>query len=210
MFQQKIQMSVSDTLTIRWESNWSNLQIKFNTTDVENITDKSILEAGKWFALPNGKNLFVRLVKNELEIWDGSEELLSGLKSGQSDQFSMAWKVLMGVSILFVLFSFVGFSAYFSEASEQLDLYMALAIVALGLSYLGLALWARKTKEKLPLKIAMSLQILITIVSVLGGGIPTVLNGLVIYQLYRGINAEPLRTAKIEQMHDTGLLDDNL
>jgi hypothetical protein len=211
MFQHKIQLSDFETLSLRWQSDWSHLTIKFNTTEVENITNKTILEAGKWFALPTGKNLFVRLVKNELEVWDGSDELMSGLKSGQSDKYGQAWKMLIGCGIVITLLG-VGIGSGFASDTKAatLELSIGIGLTGLGLGYIGLALWARKIKEKLPLQIAMGVHSILAVLMLLGGTVPGILNAIVLYNLYKGLKAEPLKTTKFQYVKDTGLLDDDL
>jgi hypothetical protein len=216
MFQHKVQLSDSEALSLRWTADWSLLTIKFNTTQLENITDKSVLEAGKWFTLPTGKNLFVRLVKGELEVWDGTTELMSGLKSGQSDHYGMAWKILIGCGIVFsllglsVIVNIVSNDGTSSELGIEIGFGFGIALAILGLGYVGLALWARKTKEKLPLQIAMGVHSVVSLCMLLTGLIPSLINGIIINGLYKGIKAEPLRTNKFESVEDTGLLDDDL
>jgi hypothetical protein len=208
MFQHKVQLSDSETLSLRWTADWSLLTIKFNTTQLENITDKSVLEAGKWFTLPTGKNLFVRLVKGELEVWDGTSELMSGLKSGQSDNFGQAWKMLLAFGIILTLLGIA--IASVQNAKIEYDLVYRFIFCALGSIYIGLALWARKTKEKAPLKIAIGVHSIFLLCMSIGGILRTILNSMLFYSLYKGLKAEPLKTTKFESVEDTGLLDDDL
>ena len=85
MSQIEIQITVSDFLKIHSNRYWSNCTVHWNTTKIADFSDKKSLEAGKWLSLPNGKPVFIRLWRQELEVWDGQKELVSGLNSGESN-----------------------------------------------------------------------------------------------------------------------------
>jgi hypothetical protein len=205
-FQRKIQLSEFDLLTLRWDANWANLNVKFNATDLDSFTDKESLQMGKWVTLPTGKTLMVRLVKEELEVWDGKDELVSGLKSGESDHFAAAWKTLIGYGIVFLIIG----SVVFANNESKMEFGIPLGVSALGAVYIALANWARNKQEKMPLKIAIGIQGLITVLTFLSGILPAVLMAILIYSLYKGINANPLKISKIEYIENEDLLDDAL
>jgi hypothetical protein len=206
MFQRKIQLSESELLTLRWDKNWTSLLITFNNTDVGSFADKASLEAGKWVQLPNGKQLLVRLVKQELEIWDGSNELVSGLRSGESDHFANAWKALIPYGVVFILF---GISTCSVNDTELKSTTPILSVV--GLIYIGLALWAKKKLDKTPLRIALVVSGLFLIISFLfGGGLPLIIMGVLGYYLYKGVSAKPLQQSVVERIEVTDLLDDGI
>jgi hypothetical protein len=205
-FQRKIQLSEFDLLTLRWDANWANLNVKFNATDLDSFTDKASLEMGKWVTLPTGKTLMVRLVKDELEVWDGKDELVSGLKSGESDHFGAAWKALIGYGIIFLIIG----SVVFSNNENKMDLGITAGFSALGAAYIALANWARNKQEKMPLKIAMGVHGLLTVLTFLSGIFPAILMAILLYSLYKGVNSNPLKTTKIEYIENDDLLDDAL
>jgi hypothetical protein len=205
MFQRKIQLSESELLTLRWDKAWTSLLIKFNNTEVGSFADKSSLEAGKWVQLPNGKQLLVRLVKQELEIWDGSNELVSGLRSGESDHFANAWKALIPYGVVFLL---AGISRIFTSDWVSIGVIF----LTIGSFYIGLALWARKKIDKIPLYIALVLNGLLCLVSLASGGLLLIVAilGILVYYLYKGVSAKPSQKSVVEQIEVTDLLDDGI
>jgi hypothetical protein len=207
MFQRKIQLSESELLTLRWDKAWTSLLIKFNNTDVGSFADKSSLEAGKWVQLPNGKQFLVRLVKQELEIWDGSNELVSGLRSGESDHFANAWKALIPYGFLFAI---IGISTVIINDADM-NIGVSTSIAGVGSLYIGLALWARAKLDKTPLYIALAVSGLLCLGSLLVGGLlPMAIMGVLFYYLYKGVAAKPLQKSVIEEIGITDLLDDGI
>jgi hypothetical protein len=206
MLQRKIQLSESELLTLRWDKSWTSLLIKFNNTDVGSFADKSSLETGKWILLPNGKQLLVRLVKQELEIWDGSNELVSGLRSGESDHFANAWKALIPFGVLFTLF---GISTCSVNDTELISTSPILSVV--GLIYIGLALWARKKLDKTPLYIAIVVSVLFSFGGLVAGEVfGRAIMVILDYYLLRGVSAKPLQQSVVERVEITDLLDDGI
>jgi hypothetical protein len=206
MLQQKIQLSESELLTLRWDKAWTSLLIKFNNTEVGSFADKASLETGKWILLPNGKQLLVRLVKQELEIWDGSNELVSGLRSGESDHFANAWKALIPFGVLFVIIGISTCSMNETELKGAMPIFSAI-----GLTYIGLALWARTKLDKTPLYIALAVSGLLCLGSLLVGGLmPMAIMGVLFYYLYKGVVAKPLQKSVVEEIGITDLLDDGI
>jgi hypothetical protein len=211
MLQRKIQLSESELLTLRWDKAWTSLLIKFNNTDVGSFADKSSLETGKWILLPNGKQLLVRLVKQELEIWDGSNELVSGLKSGESDHFANAWKALIPYGVFFTLMGIVIIFTNDNGSDREENLVIFSIIVIVGLAYIGLALWARKKLDKTPLYIALGINGLFFLGGLVSGGLlPMAILGVLIYYLYKGVAAKPLQKSVVEEIGVTDLLDDSI
>jgi hypothetical protein len=206
MFQRKIQLSESELLTLRWDKAWTSLLIKFNNADVGFFADKASLETGKWILLPNGKQLLVRLVKQELEIWDGSNELVSGLKSGESDHFANAWKALIPFGVVFIL---VGISTCSVNDKELKSTTPILSVV--GLIYIVLALWARKRLDKTPLYIAIIVSVLFSFGGLVAGGVfGRSIMVILDYYLLRGVSAKPLHQSVVERIEATDLLDDGI
>jgi hypothetical protein len=211
MFQRKIQLSESELLTLRWDKAWTSLLIKFNNTDVGSFADKSSLEAGKWVQLPNGKQLLVRLVKQELEIWDGSNELVSGLRSGESDHFANAWKALIPYGIFFTLMGIIVIFIDNNESDREENFVIFSVVVIIGLAYIGLALWARKKLDKTPLYIALVVNGILFLGGLVSGGLlPMAILGVLIYYLYKGVSAKPSQKSVVEQIEVTDLLDDGI
>ncbi len=206
MFQQKIQLSESELLTLIWAKNWTSLLMKFNDTDLDSFSDRASLEAGKWILLPNGKQLLVRLVKQELEIWDGSKELVSGLKSGESDHFSNAWKALISYGILFIIF---GISTC---TVNEIELKGASSFFAIaGLICIGLAFWAKTKLDKTPLYIALAINGIFCIVLFLSKGwLLIAIMSVLFYYLHKGVSAQPLQKSEAKYNQATNLLDDNI
>jgi hypothetical protein len=209
MLQRKIQLSESELLTLRWDKAWTSLLIKFNNTDVGSFADKASLETGKWILLPNGKQLLVRLVKQELEIWDGSNELVSGLKSGESDHFANAWKALIPFGIVLIL---IGIARIFITDNDiESDLFTFLIIAIVGLAYIGLALWAREKLDKTPLYIAIVVSVLFSLGGLVAGEVfGRAIMGVLDYYLLRGVAAKPLQKSVVEEIGVTDLLDDSI
>jgi hypothetical protein len=206
MFQRKIQLSESELLTLRWDKTWTSLLIKFNNTDVGSFADNASLETGKWILLPNGKQLLVRLVKQELEIWDGSNELVSGLRSGESDHFANAWKALIPFGVVFTLF---GISTCSVNDTELISTSPILSVV--GLIYIGLALWARKKLDKTPLYIAIVVSVLFSFGGLVAGEVfGRAIMVILDYYLLRGVSAKPLQQSVVERVEITDLLDDGI
>jgi hypothetical protein len=206
MLQRKIQLSESELLTLRWDKAWTSLLIKFNNTDVGSFADNASLETGKWILLPNGKQLLVRLVKQELEIWDGSNELVSGLKSGESDHFANAWKALIPFGVVFTLF---GISTCSVNDTELISTSPILSVV--GLIYIGLALWARKKLDKTPLYIAIVVSVLFSFGGLVAGEVfGRAIMVILDYYLLRGVSAKPLQQSVVERVEITDLLDDGI
>jgi hypothetical protein len=204
MLQRKIQLSESELLTLRWDKSWKSLLIKFNNTDVGSFADKASLETGKWILLPNGKQLLVRLVKQELEIWDGSNELVSGLKSGESDHFANAWKALIPFGVLFILIGISTCSLNDTELKGTMPI-----LSAIGITYIGLAFWARTKLDKTPLYIALVVSGLLCLGSLVTSGfLLMAVMGVLFYYMYKGVVAKPLQKSVVEEIGDTDLLDD--
>ena len=90
MHQIEIQITVSDFLRIQSRRYWSNCTIYWNNTEIAAFSNKKSLETGKWVSLSNGKTIFIRLFNQELEVWDGQNELVSGLNSGESNYNELA------------------------------------------------------------------------------------------------------------------------
>lgn len=210
MFQRKVQISESELFLIRWYKDWSNLSIKLNTTEIGSFPDKAALEMGKWLPLPNGKTVLVRLVKNELEIWDGNNELVSGLKSGESDYFTTAWKGLIAYGILFIILSST--TIYFNDYDIGGGAFSLFSILGLiGLIYIALALWARKKQDKIAYYIAASINGLLCLMTPLFGGLLlTAVLGVLAYYLYKGIKARPLVASETQYFPNEDLLDDGI
>lgn len=207
MFQRKIQLNESDLLIIFWQKGWSNLSIKFNNVEVGTFPDKESLELGKWMYLPNGKPILVRLMKKELEIWDGNNELFSGLKSGESDHYAAAWKALISYGALFLILSVTTIRINDSKIGSGMSFVFSI----LGLVYIALALWARKKQDKLPLKIALGLQGLICLLTLLSGGVlPCAILGVLAYYLFKGTSARLIANSKTEYFPDANLLDEGI
>lgn len=211
MLQQKIKLSESELLTLRWDKSWASLLIKFNNAEVGSFADKASLETGKWILLPNGKQLLVRLVKKELEIWDGSNELVSGLRSGESDHFANAWKALIPYGVLFTLMGIVAIFTTDNESDKEVNLIIFSIITIVGLAYIGLALWARKKLDKTPLYIALGINGLFFLGGLVSGGLlPMAILGVLIYYLYKGVSAKSSQKSVVEEIDVTDLLDDGI
>jgi hypothetical protein len=206
MFQRKIQLTETELLTLRRNNGWTNLSIKFNNTDVGAFTDKASLETGKWIPLPNGKSLLVRLVKQELEIWDGSNELVSGLKSGESDHYAEAWKALIAYGFLFLILEVISFSVNLFGFEKEGTVFLLL----LGVVYVLLALWARKKYNKVPLYTALIINSIFCLTALLFGGfLPAIVLGVLLYYLIKGVSAKPLMASGIEEVTSSDLLDED-
>jgi hypothetical protein len=204
MFQRKIQLSTTEWLTIRWQKDWVSLTVKLNTRQIGSFSSKTDLETGKWLQLPEGRTLLVRLVKNELEIWDGNNELVSGLKSGATDYFPIAWKALMGYGIFFL--AAIALASIFKDWVIPLPVLIVSLIIGFG--NLSLALWARAKKDTLPLKIGLVLNCLLFITSLLTGGfMPAAFIGVVVYYIYKGIVSGPIMTSDVEYIAHGDVLD---
>lgn len=204
MFQRKIQLTETELLTIRWQKDWASLTIKLNTREIGSFSDKTSLEMGKWLQLSEGRTLLVRLVKNELEIWDGNNELVSGLKSGATDYFPIAWKALMGYGIFFLV--------AIALVSIFQDWVIALPVLLLSLFFgfgnLSLALWARAKKDILPLKIGLVLNGLLFVSAILTSGLLAgAFVGVVVYYIYKGIASGPIMTSDVEYIAHGNVLD---
>jgi hypothetical protein len=207
MFKQDIQISDSERITLSWEGGWTHLSMKFNAVEVADFTDKATLEMGKWVNLPNGKTVLVRLMQDEIEIWDGQNDLVSGLKSGQTDNFKNAWKALAAYGTVFALMGLVMGS--FDEGNKEWRIFLGISV--LGFLYDILATWAYKKQDKLPLIIALIVHGLISVLVLISGSIiPAVLMGILVFSLYKGVKSEQVMTSKIEQLHDDNLLDSGL
>jgi hypothetical protein len=200
MFQRKIQLTATELLTIRWQKDWASLTIKLNAREIGSFSDKTALETGKWLQLSEGRTLLVRLVKNELEIWDGNNELVSGLKSGATDYFPIAWKAMMGYGIFFLVLILL--------LSSFRTLPLLYVYLFLGFGNLSLALWARAKKDILPLKIGLVLNGILFVSAILTGGLLAgAFVGVVVYYIYKGIVAGPIMTSDVEYIVHGDVLD---
>jgi hypothetical protein len=207
MFQKKIILNVTETLTVIWHKDWSNLKIKHDGKDIGTFPDKAALETGKWLNLNNGKPILVRLVKNELEIWLDNNELFSGLKSGESDAFATAHKTLLAYGIVFIgIGLLIGFAGV---GDNPLSLGITAGICILGGAYIGLSFWAKQSRLKLPLQLALGLHGLATLLTILSG-YAGILQVILLYYLRKGVIAKPLNSSEIEVIKDDGLLDSEL
>ena len=206
MFQRKIQLSESELLSIYWDKNWSNLNVKCNNQDLGNFPDRASLELGKWLLLPSGKSILVRLVKKELEVWYDNKELVSGLRSGQSDDYANAWKALLAYGILLTVAGIVTLSV--NDVSFQIAASSSISL--LGLAYVGLALWARKTRVKLPLHIALVVHSILTLLSLFGGLIGFAIFSVLVYYLYKGVKSEINQKNEVQYAQDDDILDNGI
>ena len=207
MFQRKIQLTDSEILTVVWNNEWSNLTVKYNGSDTYTFNDKTSLETGAWLTLPNNKPLLVRLIKKDLEIWDGNRELVSGLGNGESDHLKSAQKALMAYGVLFVFFGLLTVSI--NDFEINLGIYSSIS--AIGLAYIFLSLWAMKKRAKTPIQIALGVHVISCILLRLSGGIFSLaIMGVLAYYLYKGVSAKPLVTSEIQELKDNNLLDDGI
>jgi hypothetical protein len=206
MFQRKVQVSDNELLTVSWHKGWSNLSVKLNNIEIGSFTDKETLTQGKWLPFTNGKTVLVRLVKDELEIWDGNNDLMSGLKSGESDHHAGAWKALIAYGIFFLFFGIIALTI------NGLDIAFAssAAIMGLGLGYMALATWARKTHDKIPLYIAAAINGLFCLAALTTGLLGVAIFGVLEYYLIKGVTAKPLASSETQYFPSSDLLDDGI
>ncbi len=244
MFQSKIQITESESLQLSWGKDWSHFTIKLNDVEIWAFPDKTALVVGKWLLLPSGKTIWIGLTNNKLAIWDGDKELVSGLNSGESDDYKLAWQALMFYGVLFLLAGIVTLSIkYFG-----ISLGLSLTVIALGIVYITLALWAYKQYNKTPLYAAITIHGLLSlgilffsgsntpsetlflcfvfVILVLweghnpqpprfgrhfhpiipvsfcliffSNGFASIFLGVLLYNLYKGINGKPVKTLEIQ------------
>ena len=204
MFQKKIILDGVDSLTVTWEKNWASLKVKHNNQDIGVFADKTELETGKWLHLKDGRPILVRLVKNELEIWLDNKELFSGLNSGQSDEYATAYKTLLAYGIVFILLGITTLTVSTNDVEKNVGVSSLIGFA--GAIYVGLFFWAKKTRLKLPLQLALGLHGVVTVLAILSGFVG-ILFAILAYYLYKGVVAKPLNTSEITEMTDDGLLD---
>lgn len=135
---------------------------------------------GKTFALPDNKKIVVILTSGELEVWCNGKELLSGLASGESDHFGNASKILIGYGI--------GLALVFARL-------FALGVIGVisGICFAGLGYWARTSKTKTPLWLAVGLLCANIIGAiVVKNYLWIAISGIMAFYLFNGIQAQPL------------------
>lgn len=159
MFQSKIQITESESLQLSWGKDWSHFTIKLNDIEIWAFPDKTSLVVGKWLLLPSGKTIWIGLTNNKIAIWDGDKELVSGLNSGESDDYTLAWQALIFYGALFLLAGIVTLSIkYFG-----IGLDLSLTAILLGVVYIMLALWAYKQYNRTPLYAAITIHGLLSL-----------------------------------------------
>lgn len=210
MLQKKIILDAANSLVFTWEKNWASLNIKQNQQNIGSFADKTALETGQWLHLKDGRPIFVRLVNKELEVWLDNKELFSGLNSGQSDEYATAYKTLLAYGIVFILMGITTFSTTINDESYGVSLNVgsvgATLFGLIGVLYVAFFFWAKKTRLKLPLQLALGIHSVMTILIFLSG-LAGILSAILVYYLYKGVVAKPLNTSEITEVKDDGLLD---
>ena len=206
MLQKKIILDPTNSLLFTWEKNWASLNIKQNQQHIGSFADKTALEMGQWLHLKDGRPILVRLVNKELEVWLDNKELFSGLNSGQSDEYATAYKTLLAYGIVFILISITTFSGTVNSVEKTVGFVSASLIGLIGAVYIGLFFWAKKTRLKLPLQLALGIHVVVMILTFLLG-LAGILSIFLVYYLYKGVVAKPLNTSEVVEMRDDGLLD---
>jgi hypothetical protein len=210
MLQKKIILAPTDILTLSWEKNWSSLNVKHNNQAIGSFADKTALETGQWLNLKDGRPILVRLVNKELEVWLDNKELFSGLNSGQSDEYATAYKTLLAYGIVFILMGVMTFSASINDesygAAVNAGSVGGTMFTLIGGLYVAFFFWAKKTRLKLPLQLALGIHAVMTILIFLSG-LAGILSAILVYYLYKGVVAKPLNTSEITEVKDDGLLD---
>jgi hypothetical protein len=203
MQQMTVSLNATENLVVEWGSNWSNLSIRQNGQLIGSVQDPQDLKTGRRFSLPDGREILVIVQKKELEIWHDGKELVSGLQSGQKDDFKLAHQALIGIGILQLV---IGLVVLLINSSSELVIGEAIV----GSLFIGLGFWARMTGSKIPYWIGMVFCALNIVATVIMGSMAGILLlGILIYYLYKGTQADP-RFSKIRKSGSDDPLDAGL
>lgn len=211
MQQKTVSLGRGESLDINWGHDWSNLSIHQRGQLIGSFQDKAELKLGKKFKLPDGQDLTVLLREgDDLEMWHGGKELVSGTRSGQVDHFRRAVNALQTTGIVQFVAIPILLSGWMDAESVGYDLALRLGIGAVfGLgTLLGLSTWAKRTGNKAPFWIG----ILFCIINYLAfnGFAGTVIAGILIYFLAKGIQAKPPQFTRPGGWVEGAPLDHNL
>ncbi|MCY7327887.1 MAG: hypothetical protein LH618_05015, partial [Saprospiraceae bacterium] len=94
MYKQMINLAPGETLQLDWDKNYANFSIYLNGQPVGSFPDKSSLKLGHRFNLPGDgqRQITVILAEQGLQVWYNGIDIVSGMKSGDSDHFDNAAK----------------------------------------------------------------------------------------------------------------------
>lgn len=128
---------------VTWGWNWRKLAVAFQGQEIGQFATTSQLKEGNTFALPDGRQLTVRLrthmAQQQLEILlDGQP--LPGTDTHPRQQFQQARYVLWFLAAVNIG---LGLLAELGQIEVLLEFGMGLGTILVGLSFLGFEWWAR-------------------------------------------------------------------
>lgn len=91
MYKQTVILSPGETLQLEWGKNYADFTIKQNGQLIGFFPDKASLKLGSRFNLigDGQRQITVILSEQGMEVWSNEVDLLSGMKSGESNPFSI-------------------------------------------------------------------------------------------------------------------------
>lgn len=188
MYQQIIPLSPSQSLVLTWEKGWHNLTIKKDNQIIGAFKDVHDLKTGRNFQIPDFGTVFIRMDRDQIEAWQNGKDLATGLVSGQANHFKTAWQSLYLLATINVVVALV-------TVPRHPDLYLGLFFAASILVFAGLAFWAQKKEDVLPLWIAVGLTGISGLLTILSA--PSIftlaLTGALLFVLIRGARTGPLK-----------------
>lgn len=199
--------NANDPISLEWGDDYSYLTIRKDGVLIGSFADKAELKLGRRFNLPDQRQIIVVYTELGLELWYNGVELFSKTKSGSTDTFSNAVKMLIwlgGVQLVFIPV------LYFIYEVEEKALFFSERIFMAAL-LLGLGFWAKKTGNKTPFKIAIgfaALNIILTLASGSLSGVP--FSGLLIYYMVLGVKGDAPTMPRKQNLDPNTPLDSNL
>lgn len=206
MNQKTIMLGPGQTLVVEWDKNWSNLSVRNNGVLIGRVADKVELKGGRDFLLPDGGVIKVLVSDYGLELWHNGVELVSGTKSGEKDHFGSAFKALISVGTLQLVFAVLSLFSL-----NTFGLFSAVIIATIGGILIGLGLWARDSGNKSPFWIGIVLCLINIVFSLLAVSIVGLLiTGVLLYYLYRGTQSVPPQPTRKKSLDMNAPLDSDL
>ena len=155
-------------LTISWKSFWKDFIVKLDGSTIGTLQGQKELLQGKTFALSDGSNLEVKLVRTwsstTLQILRDGEPL-PGSGSDPATKLKQSYGLLYFIGGLNLV---LGIIAFLFQVDLLIDLGMGTYSVVVGSIYLLLAFFVQR-KSKIALGIAIALYGLETMLSLISG-----------------------------------------
>jgi hypothetical protein len=223
MPQKTILLDNQASAVLTWTSGYNNLVISQNNQEIAAFKDSADFIYGKKVILYDNQVLIIKVANGDLEAWHNNKELISNLASGQKDHYKTAINTLWGMggiqTVVGFLLSILQKSTTMVEVIDgqnvqtvreepNLFLYLGIAMLVVGLVYLGMAAWATHKRIKMPIYIALGCAAVSFLGALSFGLVAIIATGGLCYVLYMAAKSPIIAYTDEERvMDETSPLD---